>query len=171
MNAAPAAQTPRQFVEPGFDCVSPEAVVYVGAPIKIATFLLQIGCRDHGTAVRVLEDGRDTRDRRRSRSAREVFSLRLAGVHEVDMRIDHAGHDEKTRCIDRLQAGDARARDFDDAAADDVDIGPGATAARDDGPSLDAELMLHAIPSRAFLRRDGDRRMVHGPLLSKLGSI
>src|SRR5450759_3194472 len=29
---------PRQFVEPGFDCVSPEAVVYVGAPVKIATF-------------------------------------------------------------------------------------------------------------------------------------
>jgi len=97
--------------------------------------------------VRVLEDGRDPRSRGRSRSAWEVLSLRLTRVHEVDVGIDHARHHKKARCVDGLQTRDAGATGCGDAPAVDIDIGSGATTARDDRASLDAELMLHSDPT------------------------
>jgi len=38
----------RQFVEPCFDGVGPEAVVHRGAPVEMAALRVQIGGRDHG---------------------------------------------------------------------------------------------------------------------------
>jgi hypothetical protein len=86
---------------------------------EVGGFVSQVIRGPHRAAVSVLDDGRDPGSRGCGTAGNKVFAIRRGGVHEVDMRIDHAGHDQEPVGINPLSgSGPARRNSRDESILD-----------------------------------------------------
>jgi len=88
----------------------------------------------------VLDHGGHAGARRGGGPVREILSLGVAGIHEVDMGVDHARHHERARGVERLGGVVPVGRDRGDPAVADVDVRGPAGVAGHDLASHDAEI-------------------------------
>jgi hypothetical protein len=89
----------------------------------------------------VLEHRRDARDGGRRTAGGEVLPLRVGGIHEVRMRLDHAGHHEEPGRVDRLTDRQPLGGHRGDPAAVHVHVRLAPAARTHDDASEDPELV------------------------------
>ena len=87
-----------------------------------------------GIGVRHFEHGGNPAHDSTARSGFKIFLLRLAGLAEMHLRVDHAGQDMQTLAVDRLGGGSlSEPADRSDAATGNADVADALTVLIDDG--------------------------------------
>ena len=100
------------------------------------------GRRRRNAVERHLDQRGDAARRRRARGRRKTFPLGAAGLVDVDVRVDQAGHhDGVARFVHRITASDfIECGDGDDCAAADVNRRRALAFGRDDAASADDQI-------------------------------
>jgi hypothetical protein len=93
MNAAPAPQTSAIGGPSGHACAASAKIDHRSVR-EVSRLCLQIAGGTDWSAVRVLDHRRYSRPRGGLASSRKVFPVDCGRIHEVDVRVDEAGHDQ-----------------------------------------------------------------------------